>query len=476
MVDAKSFLKNMLGFSVVPIFTALITVFVIPIISNVFPAEDYGKINIFYSMGILLTTGVMLGLDSSFIRYYFEPPKGMTNKGLAAIALIAGIVVIGILSITSIILFEADISNTLFGETSKFAIPLLAVFTACLCIFRVLNIDARMQGNALLYNIQSIAQCFVTRISFVVVAIWTTHYLNSVVAMTVGMLIIAVLFMSLQKDLLSLDKCHLSKSSFSILLAFGIPTMLTSFVLNFNTSIGKIILGGYGLYDAAGILAIATTLANVFTIIPTAFNTYWSPFMYKNYKTEQHFILRVHDFIMLGSIFIVIVIILLQDCLFLIVGGEYSSCQAYFMLIMLNPIQALICETTAYGIVLDERPIWNTCISIFGAATCALITAAFAQSIGVLAAAIGVAVSSVVIGVARSIVGQKLYRSIERCSKTITASIVICLLCCLNSAIAFNLSIRLTVCVVSTIVTCFLYRKQLSYLLDLCTNIVIRSI
>lgn len=460
MVNSKSFINNMLGFSVVPAFTALVTIFVIPVVSNVFPVDEYGKINIFYSMGTLLMTGATLGLDNSLIRYYFEPPKGLTNKGIHATALATGAVVIAAGALLFFLFARDAVSTSLFGESGPYAVPLLAAYTLALVVFRLLNIDARMRGNVRLYNVQSIAQCLVTRISFVFVAIWSTYFLYSVVAMTVGMLFIAAFCLILQRDSLSFEGCDLTARSYRALLAFGVPMMLTTFVLNLNTSVGKFILGGYGFYDAAGVLAIATTLANVFSIIPTAFNTYWSPFMYKNYRDEQPFIMHVHDYVMLGSLLIAVAIVLLQDVLFCIVGGEYASCQAYFMLIMLNPIQSLVCETTAYGIVLEEHPAWNTGISAVGVAVCAGTTVALAPGLGVLGAAYGVAASSLVIGIARSVVGQKYYRSVASPARTATASALVCALCLLNGVMAESWALRLALCGACVAASCLIYRRE----------------
>lgn len=105
MVNAKDMLKKFAGFSIVPIFTALITIFVIPVVSNLFPAEEYGKINLFYSVGILLTTLCTLGLDNSLIRYYFEPPEGLKKHNIQVIALLVGLGVDIALVILAVLFF-----------------------------------------------------------------------------------------------------------------------------------------------------------------------------------------------------------------------------------------------------------------------------------------------------------------------------------------------------------------------------------
>lgn len=464
MVDTKAFLKGMAGFSVVPVFAAFVTIFVIPAVSNMFPPDEYGKINIFYSTGAVLASGVMLGLDNSQIRYYFEPPKGMTRKSLAPFALLVGVIIIFVILLIVMCTSSDPVSRLLFGDNNPNAIWLLAVYVLFLCVLRVLNTNARMDNDAKLYNCQSIAQCVVTRVSYILVAIWSTYYYYSIIAMTVGMALVAVVSLLVQRHSISFSDTKLSSSSVKRLLAFGIPTMLTGFVLNLNASVGKIILGAYGLFDAAGILAIAATLANVFTVIPNAFNTFWSPFMYKNYRDEQPFITKVHDYVMLGAFAIVVIIILCQDLLFLIVGKEYASCKIFFMLIMLNPIQSLICETTAYGIVLRERPIWNTVISVLGAVSCAAITIFLVPKLGIYAAAIGLAVSSLLIGFSRSVFGQRFYKSVASPIRSIFVSLIIVFLCILNCWMSYIWLLRILVCGISLLLMVVLYKTQLIYI------------
>lgn len=461
MTDVRHFVKNLLGFSIVPVFTALITVFVIPLISNIFPTEEYGKINIFYTVGALIMTSSMLGLDSSFIRYFYEPPKGLTNKGIAAIALIVGSLVV-IIGIIFVYLFACDrVTESLFGEVNPFGLALLAIYSISLCIFRIVNIDARMKEDVRTYSIQSIVQCFVTRISFVIVAIWSTYYLYSIEVMTFGIAVLAAICLLIQRKSVSLKNCEVNRTSLMVLMKFGIPSMITAFVLNLNASIGKIVLGSYGMFEAVGILAIAVTLANVFSIIPTAFSNYWSPFMYKNYRNERPFITMMHDYVMLGTIAIVILIILFQNPLFKLVGPDYASCQSFFMLIMLNPIQMLICETTTYGITIKERPTWNTVISIIGLVICTGLTILLINKIGVNGAAVAIAISAIFIGIARSIIGQKYYRTVEKPIKSILVTLIIIAICFLNGLMFNDVVLRLTICGTSIVFVFLLYRNEI---------------
>lgn len=460
MASSKSMLKGLIGFSVVPIATALITLFVIPVVSNVFPAEEYGKINMFYSMGVLLLTALTLGLDNSFIRYYFEPPKGFTNKSIQLFALIVGIATTAVVTFLVTLFAAEPVSYYMFGEYRPGLIFLLGIYVAALILFRYLNTDARMQEKVGRYSIQSIAQVFITRIAFVFVALFSTFYAYSIVAMTIGMLALSLFFSILQRRTLALPEEKVPAESVRTLFAFGVPVMMTNFVLNLNGMVGKLVMSGAGMYEAVGIFAIATTLSNVFAILPTAFSAWWSPFMYKNYKMEQATISKVHDLVMLGAAAIVALIIALQNVLFAIVGGSYAACQSYFMIIMLNPIQALICETTSYGIVLSEKPKYNVYASVLGVAASFVVTIALVGSLGVYAAALGVAASSLVTGVLRSVIGQRLYKTVASPAKTISTALLIVAACFLNGFLCESVPAELIGGVAMLSIVLVAYRRQ----------------
>ncbi len=463
MANSRNMLKSFAGFSIVPIASGLITIFVIPVVSHVFPEEEYGKINLFYSMGTLLMTVCMLGLDSSQIRYFFEPPSGLTKGSVKSIAMAVGLGIDLVLVLLAVFAFPYEVSNYLFGELNLPLIICMGVFIASLVVFRIVNTDARMKGRIGRYNLQAILQNVITKISFVAIGLlWTTHYSASIVAMTFFMALVSLWFLFRERSSFTFEGACVTSNNIGVLFSFGIPMMATSFVLNLNGMVGKIALSGSGLYAAVGVFAIATTLSNVFTIIPTAFTTYWSPFMYAHYETEKDTIRRVHDLVMWGSAALVALIICFQNVLFMIVGGGYAACQAYFMLVMTNPIQALICETTSYGIVLKEKPIYNVISSFLGVVISAIVTIVLMKSLGVLAAALGVAASSAVIGVLRTVIGQRYYKSISSPLKTMLSSLLILIACCINGFICSSLSLEVMTGMALFVIVTILYRSEVA--------------
>lgn len=464
MASIKDVVKGSLTYSIVPICTALLTLFVIPFVSYIYPADEYGKINLFYTVGSLGMSACLLGFDYYFMRKYYDDNEGCSPQTLFTLSLGVGLAVDVLISVIVLGFFRHIASQVLFGQNDGNGLILLSIYIACLIAFRLLNTMARMRGNAARFNTQSILQNLITRASFVMIAWYSTSYQWALLVMTLGMLVITALFMFKQRN-----ECFQGaqfSSAISLLkpgFFFGMPCMLDAMATQLNSSIGKIVLSGYGLFDAVGVLAIATTLSTAFSMIPQAFGTFWAPFMYKNYKNEQSLIRTMHDLIMVLSIIITLLIYLFQDALFLLVGQSYKAGQVIFMLLMLVPIQSLICETTNYGIMLENKPIFGTVITSISVALCAIFTLVFVPSMGVNAVGIAVGISALTNGLLRSYVGCRLYQSINSWKKSLFSAFLIVVVCVSNSFLYTDLLARITVATLILLTASYIYRKQIHF-------------
>lgn len=404
-----------------------------------------------------------LGFDQSFVRFYFDPPKGLSSRSLMSLAILAGSTVCLVMFCFVMAFGAAPISKYLFGEVNFFALGMLGLFVEGSIIVRLLYNDARMRGNYRSYNAQYIPQYLISHVSFVIVALFSTHYTYSITVMAVGMLVLAIIVLIKHYDVVGFKGSSVNSSNLRIIAAFGLPSMLVVLSSTLSNSIGKLILGGFGYFDAVGVLAIATTLANALIILQQAFSLYWAPFMYKNYMTEQSAIYRVHECVMIACVASVVAIILIQDALFSFIGLEYRSAQAFFMLIMLNPLQTLVCETTAYGITLENKPMYSAYIIIIGIFINLTITIILAPVFGAAAAALGVACSAVIIGILRSVIGQRLYKSIRSPRSTLLTSGILIALCIANIEASSNIPFRIAICLASMCYCCFAYRDALRW-------------
>lgn len=466
-MQTKKFLTNIIKYCIPSVVTAFLSIAVIPIISRVFPADDYGKINMFYSVGNMILYISMLGLDSAYIRFYFEDFNGVKKKEIFSLTIWLSLLFIFIS--TLIVLFTAkDIVTTyLFGETKSYLLIFLSIYVFSLVVFRMLSIETRMEEKSLLYNIQQIILVVINRVSYVVAALITTSYEFAIIIITLSTLFFAIIFVLKQKRISDFKVSVLPGDTFKKLMAFSIPLMPTTVMIWLNNAGAKMVLSGYGDFNAVGILSMATGLANVFSLIPSAFCIYWSPFMYKNYETEQLFIRKVHNYILLISVVIVLLFYNFQDIIYIIIGNEYKESQPFFMLIMLAAIQSLICETTSYGIIIAKKTKINMYISII-ACMINMFTGYFLYPIiGVYGVVVGIALAALFQLVIKTIMGQKYYVSIMKKWQTIIIYCVIFVVTLSNTMLYNEVILRIIVSGVILILVVFTFKDDLLAVLNI---------
>ncbi|MBR4085163.1 MAG: oligosaccharide flippase family protein [Lachnospiraceae bacterium] len=459
-MNVKHFFQNMMKYCIPSVVTAILSIAVIPIVSRVFPTDDYGKINMFYTVGNMALYIVMMGLDSAYIRFYFEEFKGINRKDIFSLTFWLSSVFICITTIFIFIFIKDIVTIYLFGEVKGYLLLLLAIYIFSLMLFRMLSIETRMEEKCLLYNIQQIVLIIINRVSYVLAVFVTTNYQFAIIIITVSTLMFAVIFLFKQKKIQELRIPNVSREALKGILAFSIPLMPTTVMIWLNNSAAKMVLSGYGDFCSLGIVSMATGLANVFSLIPSAFCVYWSPFMYKNYKDEQAFIKKVHNYIMLISILMVLGFYSLQDVLYLIIGSEYKASQSYFMLIMLSAIQSLISETTSYGIILEKKTKVNLYISIIALLINVLtgyLLYPIMKSFGVV---LGISLSALFQLVIKTIIGQKYYVSIVSKWQTILGYILIIIIITSNVWFYDEFIVRIILSITILCITLVLYKND----------------
>lgn len=464
-MDASKFIKNLIKYCIPSIVSAIVGIAVIPLISRLFPTEDYGKINLFYSVGNMILYIVLLGLDSAYIRFYFEQPEGVSRKQLFSLSIWTSTVSACFATIIFTIFLQDLVTSYLFGERYDLGIIALLVYIIGLVLFRLLSIETRMEGKALRYNIQQILLIFTNRVSFVIIALYSTNYRYSVWTITISSIVLGIVFFFTQKKKSDLAFPKIKKNILKTVFAFSIPLMPTTVMTWLNNSAAKMVLSGYNDFNSVGILSIATSVANIFSLVPAAFSTYWSPFMYKNYKDEGYFIKKVHDYICLLCVVLVVLIFWFQDILYAIVGVNYKASQPYFMLVMLTPIQTLLCETTSYGIILSNKTKYNLYISVVAVAFNILAGISLYPLIGVYSVVAGIAGSAIIQIILKTIVGQRYYVSISQPIKTMASVILLLCVVFMNVFAYNNLFIRIIAGVITLVIISLVDNDEIKSLL-----------
>ena len=469
--NKMSFLKGLFGFSISAWINAALSLFATPIITRIFIPEELGKINLFITFVNMFLNFSYLGIDQAFTRFYHEPLGKNDKKSMLTVCLTLSALIFIFVAIGILICYKT-ISSSIIGYVG-FVIPVsLMVSIISQMIIRYFNLAARMEKNIILFNIQAISSTVISNISYVTVALYAATAENAIIFRTgLNFILALILFGLAMKTSLSL-KADFNKSVVKGVLVYALPVCPATLLATVNNSLGQLLLKNYVDYSAIGIYSNAVTIAAILTIIQSGFNSYWGPFVYENYKTQQKRIIQVHHLMSIEIIIFALGIIFFQDLIYMILVGEkFWQSKQLFPLLIISPVCYTIAETLGMGIRLERKTYLNIPVSVINVFVNISLCFILLPRVGVIGAAVASAVSSICMLIVRSYFGEKRYRCSDNYLKlivslgTLVATAVI-------HIFVYELWVKYIVYFVAVIIVCFAYMPQIKMMFGFGKEIV----
>ena len=407
----KSFLKNMIGFSMVTWISFMLGFVSSPIATRLFPTEEMGKINLFNSYATLFSSLCYLGLDQAYVRFFREKKDQAGKRALLTFCLI---VPLGFALVSTLVLsfFWRGISAEIVGQADAGVFACLIVFSFCGILYRFLSLSYRMEQNALWYTIQGVLYALVTKIAYLSVGFTAPTGRAALMTLTVLMGLFTLAFVVVQRSRLNLGFAREVDGKLARAVGlFALPLVPMSLLSWLNSYTSPLVLKHLLGYSATGIYTSALALASTINIIQTGFNTYWAPYVLENYESDDsRRFYTVHRLMACMLTLFGLGITLLQTPVFMLLGKAYRSSVVFFPFLFLSPICYCLGETTGMGITISKKTYWTTIIFLFSAIVNIALCFVFIPLMGMSGAALASALSAVLTLLLRTRVGEHYYK------------------------------------------------------------------
>ena len=468
-----SLLVSILKYSIATVINFLIYGISLLLVAWLVDPAVWGQADIFISTSTLFMNICILGLDQSFIRFFNEPPQPLDKYSLFGACFgLSGLVLI-ITAVISCVFFPQQVLGIFFTEKmGNIYLAMLFLNAFMAMIGRYLNIMYRMEGSIKLYTIESVAMQFFSKMFYLVAVFINPSVENIILWFTIGMCLFAFIFLWPNRSWVSFSPSVLFSKANRQLLPYGLALAPTAIMLWLNSLFSKIYISKTIGNGPAGVFSMVSLLSNVVAIIQAGFATFWSAFIYANYKTEQEKIKQVHDYLTFLIVEFLCVLLAFEDVIFFFLGPEYRSGMAVFPIMLLVPVFLIIAETTVYGISIAKKPVHDT-IGIGLSVVCnILFCILLAPKFGLYGVCMALAGSNIVMFAYRTVVAQMFYRSVVSYGRTMLVIAIMFVLvagaCLLNN----NFMAKLAVSVGGMVVYIIIYRKQLKSAIDLAKGII----
>lgn len=461
VIPANTFIRSIFKFSISSWINFLISIISVMIVTRIFSPDIYGVLNIFNSASNLLGGVACLGLDSSFLRFYNEPPPGYDTKQLLAKCMMISISFLVGLSVICLPFFYTDISNALFNRVSLIITVLLCTNALAFIILNYFSTCYRMRNDARNYTIQSILLQFFSKCFVISAALIEPSTTIVILFNTIGVFVLTVIYFFIQKKDVLPNKIDWSFSGFSEVMKFALLSWPIVMVIHLNTFLSQAIinwkLGSYalGIYTSAGLFI------GVLGVIQNGFRTYWASFVYANYKTEQEKIKKVHNFILLVVVLLMASFVISQNLLYSLLGEQYQNSRYFFTLVLVFPLLQIISETTSYGITIAKKAYYSLFIIILSTAINLFGSYNLIPIFGITGAAIASMFSGVIYITLSTIIGQRYYKTINQPLKTVLTIGSIVILAIMNCKFINSYFSQISITLVILLIVAICFRHEI---------------
>lgn len=430
--------KNIIGFSLGPLSSAILGVVTLPLMSWIFKPEDIGRINL---AGIAISLGLMiitLGLDQAYVREFHATEekyrlfKACITPGLLAFVTFASIS----------IKFSQELSAILFGEiNSQYWIITLACIAASF-FSRFLGLILRMEEKGLSYSISQVAPKIIQIIFLFLIIIldFERNFLNILWILAASIVTATIIYAwNTRYFWINAVKTKINGNQIKSLLKFGAPLIFSNLAYWGLSASSAIIIRSQSTLSELGVYSVTNSFASSAAIFQSIFTIVWAPTVYK--WVEQGVDMRRVDAIARQALTVICII-------FTIIGSfswltdfilpkHYINVKYIIVCAIAPSLLYTLSEITCIGIGITRRTTLTVWITLIALISNVLVSCYLVPFLGAKGAVIANAIAYTVFFIARTEVSARVWREFPR----------------------FNLNIHVIVLITISIITALLGNK-----------------
>lgn len=256
-----------------------IGIFLVPLYTRVFSPADYGVIALVTSLIGLLSTFIVLGLDNSSGRWFYDTDNTAQRKSVISSWFWCQTVV-GLIAALIMSLFAPQIAVLLLGSPEYATVVRVAALMIPLGTFRkVLGNWLRYQRQAWMTTVYLTASSLGTiGLIALFVLVWRQGLVGLYWAQVIAAVLTALVAVAIFKSWIASQ--YISWKLLKEMLVFGLPLVPAGIASWVRASSDRFILQMFRETSEIGLYAVAGTIASGVALITGAFQMAWGPFAF----------------------------------------------------------------------------------------------------------------------------------------------------------------------------------------------------
>ncbi|MGR5966737.1 oligosaccharide flippase family protein [Bacillus cereus] len=404
----KKFMEYALGSGIVLIIGFISS----PLNTRLFSPTEFGKFSMFLLITNVINALLLVGLDQSFVRYFYEEEEQVRGKLLYKNLKVP--MLMCLVSCMVIVIFYKQLADGIFGVSNNQLLILLILNNFFMILNRFALLAIRMQQKGKLYSSTQVIQK-VLNIALIIIffMFFQNNFIVLVYAFVIANIVVTIIAMYYERRLwISIKKKGELNTSNVELLKFGAPLVFTFLVTWLFQSIDRIFIQQYNDYNELGIYSAAFSIIALLNAVQGAFTTFWVPVAYEAYhkdKENVQFFQKINGLVTYIMFLLGILIIMFKDLIVVLLGEEFREASGIIPFLVFMPVMYTISETTVLGISFLKKSSYHIVIAVIAAITNVVGNIVLVPSFGAKGAAISTGISYIVFFTMRTLISKSLY-------------------------------------------------------------------
>ena len=333
----------------------------LPMLTRILSTDEYGRSNLFLSAVSIIYIFAILGLDQSYIRYFYS--EGVDERKLFKQCLKAPLVLIVVLS-GVYTAFSGFFNRLLFGK-GGFDVTLLVIAYTLTSVFeRFLFLNIRMQQRGKLYSNLNIVSK-ILNISFIILFAYLLgdDFRVGLYAQTLPLVVVTVLLLAL---FAYKGKGYTAKShtlTEKELLRYGIPFVPMLLMEWLLSSMDKWSIRFLNGFSETGVYSSAMQIMTILMTLKITYVAFWAPIAMKKFEQEDEsevkpFFKDMFQKVQFLCLLAAFGLTTFRSIIVLILGENYREASKIIPFLSLMPVLSILFEMTGQGIKFKKKPIY----------------------------------------------------------------------------------------------------------------------
>ena len=262
-----------------------VNVLLLPLYTRVLSTTEYGALALLLVVEALLKVVFRWGLDTSFLRFYYDCKTDEERKTLAGTLAIAMAVVNCALT-AGLLLLAGPINQVLFESDAFVNAYRLLVLNSLAAAFLFLPFNLlRIQERARLFAALTFLRALGTIVGRLVLVVGLGFGVFGLILADV--IVTVALYIVLSGTIRSMLSLRFSRRVLREAIAYGFPQVPHGLLSQTQSAADRFLLGLYMPLSQVGVYLIGHTIAGVIKFYPVAFESAWMPFAYDSMQRQD---------------------------------------------------------------------------------------------------------------------------------------------------------------------------------------------